>query len=323
MVILVGGLASSPIFSSIGNAFAQTDEDEERDNERDSAKYYDKRCWETNTGELRCEGHDGKCVKTDAGIQCEVEHDYTRDIKIMLDKYCQMTDEERDAFLAEHDYFREHHERLANYCAMSEDERKDYREAHQDMMMDFKDKRLDMVDEMKDKHQDTRMQKMMEKHGEITDERMDKLIDKYRMHHDDFTDEQIDTLRDEIRDKYSDHYKMKFKARHDALTDQRKADLLTRHAEMKAYKEELRERYNDMTDEEREQYRMDFIQKAKDVRFAWLSPHKQMLAGISVDEIECREGLNLVMMNSNGKVMCMKSSTAEKLIERDIVVPAL
>ena len=40
------------------------------------------------------------------------------------------------------------------------------------------------------------------------------------------------------------------------------------------------------------------------------------------DEIECREGLNLVMMHSNGKAMCMKSSTAEKLIDRGIVVPA-
>jgi len=30
----------------------------------------------------------------------------------------------------------------------------------------------------------------------------------------------------------------------------------------------------------------------------------------------------LVMMNSNGKAMCMKSSTAEKLIYRGIVVPA-
>jgi len=91
---------------------------------------------------------------------------------------------------------------------------------------------------------------------------------------------------------------------------------------MREYKVELRERHDAMTDEQRDQFRMDFYSKAKDMRHAWLSPRIQMMAGISIDEIECREGLNLVMMNSNGKAMCMKSSTAEKLIERGIVVPA-
>ena len=115
---------------------------------------------------------------------------------------------------------------------------------------------------------------------------------------------------------------MKFEARHDALSDQERDDLLKRHSEMRDYKAELRERYDVMTGEQRDQFRMDFYTKAKDMRHAWLSPRIQMMAGISIDEIECREGLNLVMMNSNGKAMCMKYSTAEKLIERGIVVPA-
>ena len=48
-----------------------------------------------------------------------------------------------------------------------------------------------------------------------------------------------------------------------------------------------------------------------------------MVAGVNADEVECREGYNLVIKNSNGVAMCLKSSTAEKLIERGIVVPAI
>ncbi len=160
IAILVGGLATSPVFSSSYSAFAQEDdvdqeetdamEEETDDFERDSVRYNDRECWETDDGQLRCEGHDGKCWRTDEGIRCEVEDDYKLDIKMILDKYCEMTDEERDEFLAEHDYFREYHERLANYCEMSEDERADYRETHHDMMMDFKEQHRDMLSDMKD-----------------------------------------------------------------------------------------------------------------------------------------------------------------------------
>jgi len=213
-------------------------------------------------------------------------------------------------------------DKFAEYCSLSEDERADFRETHHDMMMDFKERHQDMVGDMKDRHQEIRMQKMMERDYKITDERKDELKMKFREKHSDLTDDQRDDLRDDVRDRYNDHYKMKFKARHDALTDQERDDLLKRHSEMRDYKAELRERHDAMTDEQRDQFRMDFYTKAKDVRHAWLSPRQQMTAGISIDEIECREGLNLVMMNSNGKAMCMKSSTAEKLIDRGIVVPA-
>ena len=322
MTILIFGVATSPILQNFGFAYAETDEEKERDmKEKDSIGHTDKRCWETDTGELRCEGHDGKCVKTDQGIKCETT-DYKRDIKMILDKFCAMSEEERKEFLAKHDYFREHHERLVNYCSMSEEERTDFREQHHDMMMDFKEKHLDMVGDMKAKHDDIRMQKMMEKHGELSDERMDKLKEKFRMHYDNLTDEQRNSLHDKIKDKYTDYFKMKFKAKYDSLTDETKTDLLKRHEEMKAYKAELRDKYHEMSDTEKEQLRADFLNKAKDLRNAWLSPRQQMMAGINVDQIECREGLNLVIMNSNGKALCMNTTAAERLIERGIVVPA-
>ena len=245
------------------------------------------------------------------------------DLDDKLERYCEMSDEEKAEVEAKYDRLTdEMKDRIAEYCSLSEDERDVYLDRHHDMMMDFKGKHRDMVGDMQERHEDIRMQKMMERDFKITDERKDELKMKFREKHSDLSDKQRDEIRFEIEVKYDKHYKMKFKARHDALSDQDRSDLLKRHSEMRDYKAELRERSDAMTDEQRDKFRMDFYSKAKDIRHAWLSPHKQMMAGISIDEIECREGLNLVMMNSNGKPMCMKSSTAEKLIERGIVVPS-
>ena len=107
------------------------------------------------------------------------------------------------------------------------------------------------------------------------------------------------------------------------MSDQVRDELRDRYEEMKAYKNELRSKYDTMTDLEKEELKDNFLAKAKEKRLAWISPLKQMIAGIDVDEIECREGFNLVIKNSNGVALCLKSSTAEKLIERGIVVPSI
>jgi len=44
---------------------------------------------------------------------------------------------------------------------------------------------------------------------------------------------------------------------------------------------------------------------------------------LDVSEIECREGLDLVIKNSNGRAMCLKASTAERMIERGLALPAV
>ena len=92
---------------------------------------------------------------------------------------------------------------------------------------------------------------------------------------------------------------------------------------MKAFKIELRERSSELTNEEKQGLRAEFIEKAKDIHLAWVSPRHQMNVGIDATEIECREGFSLVLKESNGKAMCLKADTALKMIDRGIAVPAI
>ena len=67
------------------------------------------------------------------------------------------------------------------------------------------------------------------------------------------------------------------------MSDLQKDQILQRYAEMKDYKADLRLKYKDMSEDERVQLQAEFRDKVSDKRFAWISPHKQMKAGISVD----------------------------------------
>jgi len=106
------------------------------------------------------------------------------------------------------------------------------------------------------------------------------------------------------------------------MSDERKSMIHDRIAEMKAFKTDLRERSSDMTDEEKQEFRADFIERAKDMQLAWISPRTQMHAGVDATEIECREGFSHVLKASNGVAMCLKADSALKMIDRGIAVPA-
>jgi hypothetical protein len=54
----------------------------------------------------------------------------------------------------------------------------------------------------------------------------------------------------------------------------------------------------------------------------WLSPRHQVSAGINAEMVECREGFELVMKTSNASPMCVKETTAEKLVNRGIAILA-
>jgi epoxyqueuosine reductase QueG len=154
---------------------------------------------------------------------------------------------------------------------------------------------------------------IMDKH-DISDERADEIRMKFEAKF----GEDSDKKRSEIKMKYKDHMlKMKFK-----MSDERKSDVHERLAEMKAYKAELREKSSELSDEEKQQLREEFIEKAKDMQLAWISPRTQITAGVDPAEVECREGFSLVMKASNGVAMCLKADSALKMIDRGIVVPA-
>jgi hypothetical protein len=159
-----------------------------------------------------------------------------------------------------------------------------------------------------------RLRAMIMDKRDISDERADEIKMKFEAKH----GEDSDKKRSEIKMKYKDHMlKMKFK-----MSDERKSDIHDRLAEMKAYKAELRQNSSELSDEEKQQLREEFIEKAKDMQLAWISPRTQMTAGIDAAEVECREGYSLVMKASNGVAMCLKADTALKMIDRGIVVPA-
>jgi len=396
VAVLVFGMASSPVLQNFGMAYAASheemdgtdeavddtdeevkdsdradDRDEKYDDERDE-KYDDRPKFDDRI-EYRVENLDRYCELSDSEREefLALHEGMTDEQKQMHDRYCTMTDEEREEFrkskqdvmmdfkekhlkmvdkmksghefvrdfdmriatlcemsqeklqrlMQNNEFLREHHERIAEYCNMSEEEREDFRMTHKDVMDDYIEDFGQMRDRMMESKKDMKMHKMM-RQFDVTDERLDEIRDKFKEKHSDLTDEQRDELRQKIKTKYGDYYEQKIKKRHDAMSDLHKDLIIKRHAEMKEFKSELRLKYNDMTEDERAQFQAEFRDKVSDKRFSWISPHKQMQAGISVDQIECREGLNLVLHASSGKAMCLKSSTAERMIEKEMAVPA-
>jgi hypothetical protein len=253
-----------------------------------------------------------------------MDRDYVRDFDMRIAGMCDMSDEEKRKLMSKHEFLQEHHERIAEYCNMTAEEREKFRIDHQDMMEDFREDMPQMRDKMMDGQNDMRMKMMHDKMRDykMSDEQHDVLKEKFRMHYSDKSDVERDEILQKFKAKYMQHFKSELKMKHDAMSELQKDQILQRIAEMRDYKADLRQKYQDMTEDERIQFQAEFREKVSDKRFAWISPQKQMLAGISVDEIECREGLNLLLKSSNGKAMCVKSTTAERLIEKGIAVPA-
>jgi hypothetical protein len=305
-----------------------------------------------------------------------------KDMNVMLDKYCEMSDEDKKAFVAEHGKAEDHVEKMNKYCSLDEDgkmnfieehkaeymdhmkdtvmnkshmdydrlcalsaderaleitdvakldrisdwcemtpeEREDYKREHHDNKMHDFDGMSDMAkDHMstvaKTKLSDNsdRLKAMIMDKRDISDERHEEIRMKYEEKHGDLTDKK----KSELKMKFKNHMaSMKV-----SMSEDRRSSIHDRVAEMKAFKAELRVNSSDLTDEEKQQLREEFIEKAKDMQLAWISPRTQMTAGIDSTEVECREGYSLVMKASNGVAMCLKADSALKMIDRGIVVP--
>ena len=230
------------------------------------------------------------------------------------DRLCALGESERAAEIDDSEKL----DRLSKWCEMSAEEREEYKKEHYDAMKDkVHDKMSDVAkDKMKMKLSDKsdRLKAMiMDKH-DISDERLEEIKMKYIEKHGDLTDEK----KSELKMKFKDHMKnMRME-----ISDERKSSIHDRLAEMKAFKAELRDRASEMTDEEKQELRAEFIEKAKSMQLAWISPRTQMTAGVDSAEVECREGFSLVMKASNGVAMCLKADTALRMIDRGLVVPA-
>ncbi|MCH9658388.1 ABC transporter substrate-binding protein [archaeon] len=303
--------------------------------------------------------------------------DYKKDMREHLENYCEMSDEDRKAFVEENDKAQDHAEKMNRYCSLDEDDRMDFIEDHKDeykahmkekmhekmagkkhmdyeMLCEMTDsERAEKIDnseklerlsdwcemtpeereEYKKEHHDKakddkkhamkmnlseksdRIKEMIMENRDISNERREEIKMKYIEKHGDLTDER----KSELKMKFKDHMKT---VKH-TISDERKSDIHDRLAEMKAFKAELREKSSELTDEEKQQLKEEFIEKAKDMQLAWISPHVQMTAGVDAAEVECRQGFSLVMKTSNGAAMCLKADSAIKMIDRGIVVPAI
>ena len=232
------------------------------------------------------------------------------------DRLCEMTESDLAAKIDDSEKL----DRISDWCEMTPEEREDYkREHHDNKMHDFdgmSDKakhHMSDVAKAKLSENSERLKAMIMDKRDISDERHDEIRMKYEEKHGD-----LDERKSELKMKFENHMRtMKIE-----MSDERKSSIHDRVTEMKAFKADLRERSSELTNEEKQQLREEFIEKAKDMQLAWISPRTQMTAGVDATEVECREGFSLVMKASNGVAMCLTADSALKMIDRGIVVPA-
>lgn len=236
-------------------------------------------------------------------------HEEIRDHKTEYQRYCQMTADERAAEITDAEKLT----KVSEWCEMTPEQREAYKKENHDAAMDFKEKHFAALERMKENHDMSPRLRGMIMASDMSQDRMDELRAKYQEKHGD-----LDEKRSELKMKFQNH----MSSIQSKLTDEQKADIKARHAEMKALKSELREKSSTLTDEEKQELRAEFIEKAKSMQLAWISPRQQVTAGIDAEEIECREGFSLVMKTSNGLPMCVKADSALRMIENGFAVPA-
>jgi len=278
-----------------------------------------------------------------AYAEADDSRDGNYDFKDKLDRYCDLTDEEKAELVAKHDKSAEHQELMNQYCELDEEGRVAFIEEHKDeykskmkeKMSEFKEEHMKNVDEMKDKHQEIRDHKAEYKRlcslseedraEEIEDpEKLAKLNEWCAMspeEQEEYKKQHYDTameFKEEHMKNVSEMKEHKKIMRASALTDEQKADIKAKHAELREYKNSLKNQ-SDLSEEQRKELRAEFVEKAKSINVSWISPRHQVAAGIDAENVECREGFELVMKVSNGNPLCLKEKTAAKLVEKGIV----
>jgi hypothetical protein len=280
---------------------------------------------------------DSYCDMSDTDKRALIEeHDKPEDHVEQMNKYCSLDETDRMAFIEEHkDEYKDHmtdkmsdkmdmmtdkmHDKMSCECHEGEDGTMNcpMMDENTDMQCSMMDKKHMMKghDKMMYSDQSHRLKAMIMTKYDVSDERTDEIKMKYREKHGEMTDKHKSDLKE--------NYKKHMSSVKSNMSDERRTMIHDRIAEMKAFKADLRANSADMTDKQKQELREEFIEKAKDMQLAWISPRTQMTAGVDAAEVECREGFSLVFKESNGVAMCLKADTALKMIDRGVVVPSI
>jgi hypothetical protein len=208
-----------------------------------------------------------------------------------------MSEEDKAAFIEKHDKAEDHQEKMTEYCMLEDEDRDAFIVEFMDSM---KDKMSDYKDSMKDKMSDYK----------------DPMKERMSDHR--------DTMKGQIsdhKDSMTSEKKYRTILRASTLTDEQKVDIRAMHSELRDFKHSLRDK--SISDLDKQELREQFMENAKEFAMTWISPRHQVAAGIDAQQVVCREGFELVMKTSNASPMCVKDTTAEKLIERGIVIYAI
>ena len=234
------------------------------------------------------------------------KHDYNMREKI--DKFCEMSEEDRAAHLERYQKSEEHLSEIKEYCTLDDAGKDAFIDKFKDYMMN---KTSDHRDYMMNKTSDHR-DYMKDKMCDPTDG-MECKMDKHK----DSMEDKMSDRRDSMTSDRKPHTVLKAST----LTDEQKNNIREMHSELRDMKHSLRDKSVD--DTTKQGIRDQFMEKAKEFSMTWLSPRHQVAAGIDAQMVECQEGLTLVMKTSNTSPICVKETTAEKLIERGIAIFAI
>ena len=273
-------------------------------------------------------------------------HDY--DIKTKLDKFCEMSTDELAALAEKHGKGEDHLADMEEYCSLDDAGRDVFIEEHKDEFTKVHDydmrEKINEFCEMSEEDRAGHLEKYQKSEEHLTDmeefcslddagqdafikEHKDSMGDKMSDHKDTMTNKMSDH-KDSMGDKMSDHKnsmssdsKPHTVLRASTLTDEQKNDIREMHSDLRDMKHSLRDKSID--DVTKQDIRDQFMEKAKEFSMTWLSPRHQVSAGIDAQMVECRENFALVMKTSNASPICVKETTAEKLIERGIAISAI
>jgi len=206
--------------------------------------------------------------------------DYKKDMREHLEKYCEMSDEDRKAYVAEHDKAADKVEKMNRYCLLDEDGRMDFIEEHRDeYKAHMKDK---MHDKMSDKkHMDyDRLCAMTEsdRAAEITDvAKLDRISkwcemtpeerEDYKKKHHDNKNHDFDNMSDMAKDRMSDvakdkHHELKMK--YSEKSDRIKAMIMDKRDISDERADEIKMKFEAKFGEDSDKKRSEIKMKYKD-----------------------------------------------------------